>query len=120
MIKTKKGLKLLLFAAVFLTVSASLKAQIYVEVRPAVPVIVRPPQPGSVYIWVNEEWEPDGRSYRYSGGHWIQPPHPGYYYRSGYWLRTKKGQKWIKGSWSGKKHGNNGNHYGQKKLKVKH
>lgn len=24
---------------------------------------------------------------------------PGYYHRNGYWVRTSKGQKWVKGSW---------------------
>jgi hypothetical protein len=115
--KPNRSFNSLLIATIFLTTSFSLKAQIFVEIRPVVPVIVRPPQPSPVYIWVNEEWEAYGKTYRYAGGHWVQPPRPGYYYRNGYWAHSKKGQKWVKGSWSDKKHSNNGNHFGQQKKK---
>lgn len=115
----KRALKLVLLAAVFITVSASVTAQVYVQIRPPVPVIVRPPQPDPVYVWVNEEWEPDGGAYRYSGGHWAAPPQPGYYHRNGYWVRTGKGQKWVKGSWYKKQPGNKGKHKGHYKAKHK-
>lgn len=115
----KKQFKLILLAAVFITASSTVNAQIYVQIRPSAPVIVRTPQPDPVYVWVNEEWETDGGAYRYSGGHWAPPPQPGYYHRNGYWLRTSKGQKWVKGSWYKKQPGNNGNHYGQFKNKHK-
>jgi hypothetical protein len=115
----KKSFKLILLAAVFITASTAATAQIYVQIRPPVPVIVRTSQPSPVYVWVNEEWEPDGVSYRYSGGHWAPPPQPNYYYRNGYWVRSSKGQKWVKGGWYAKQPGNNGKHKGQYKGKHK-
>ncbi|MEO6252632.1 MAG: hypothetical protein ABIO79_04970 [Ferruginibacter sp.] len=106
--------KLLLLAVIFFAAAFSASAQIYVQIRPTLPVIVRPPQPSPVYIWVNEEWEPNGNSYKYSGGHW-EAPRQGYYRKPGYWVRTKQGNKWVKGNWA--KPGNNGNKYGHKKYK---
>ena len=105
--KLSKGflLAVILFAAGF-----SASAQIYVTIRPPVPVIVRPPQPNPSFIWISEEWEPSGTSYRYTGGHWESPAQPGYYRRPGYWQRSKHGNKWIKGSWAKPANkGNNGN-----------
>lgn len=118
-IMKEKLIKLIFLSVLIFTVSFSASAQIYVEIRPRVPVIVRPPQPGPVYVWVNEEWEPSGSSYRYSGGHWTPPPQPGYYRKSGYWVRTSKGQKWVKGSWYKKQPGNKGKHKGHYKKKHK-
>lgn len=69
----KKLIKLSFLFAILFTVSFSASSQIYVTIRPPVPVIVRPPQPSRVHVWVNEEWEPSGSSYRYSGGHWVPP-----------------------------------------------
>lgn len=111
--------KLIFLVAIIFAVSFSASAQIYVEIRPRVPMIVRPPQPAPVYVWVNEEWEPHAGAYRYSGGHWAAPPQSGYYHKSGYWVRTKQGQKWVKGSWYKKQPGNNGKHKGQYKSKHK-
>ena len=96
----KKLLKLLFLGVVFFTVSFSAAAQIYVQIRPTFPVIVRPPQPSRVHVWVNEEWEPSGNAYRYSGGHWEAPAHPGYYRRPGFGQRCKHGQMWVQGNWA--------------------
>ncbi len=92
----------MLLVAVFLTVSFSASAQIFVEIRPKAPVIVKPPQPGPGYMWVNEDWEPYGKTYRYTGGHWARSPYSGSYWRPGYWVGNKQGQKWVKGSWYNK------------------
>ncbi|HXB42472.1 MAG TPA: hypothetical protein VNV85_00370 [Puia sp.] len=92
-----KGLFLL---AIFFTVSFTVSAQVYVKIRPPVPVIVRPPQPSHAHVWINEEWEPNGGNYRYAGGHWDAPPHPGYRWRSGHWRRHHNdGEEWVRGSW---------------------
>ncbi len=115
----KKLFKMMLLSALFITICSSASAQIYVKIRPPVPVIVRPVQPAPAYVWINEEWEPNGGSYRYSGGHWAPPPQPGYYHRSGYWQRTGKGQRWVQGKWYKKQPGNNGKHKGQYKAKHK-
>jgi hypothetical protein len=106
--------KLLVLVVILLAATFSAAAQIYVQIRPVYPVMVKPPQPSPVYVWINEEWEPSGNSYRYTGGHWEAPAQPGYYRRPGYWQRSKHGNRWIQGSWA--KRGNNGNN-GNKKQK---
>ena len=115
----KRFSKLLFLVALVFTISFSASAQIYVSIRPPVPVIVRPPQPSPVHVWISEEWEPSGSSYKYSGGHWAPPPHSGYYRRPGYWRSSNKGQVWVSGNWYQKKPGNNGKHKGHYKVKHK-
>ena len=100
-----KLIKLSFLVALFFTVAISASAQIYVSIRPPVPVIVRPPQPTITHVWVTEEWVPSGNSYRYSGGHWVAPPQPGYYRTPGHWVNNKHGHTWVPGGWS---KGNNG------------
>jgi hypothetical protein len=95
----KKLIKLLLLGAILFSVSPTASAQIYVRIRPTFTVPQRPPRPSNLHIWVNEDWQPDGRSYRYSGGHWEAPPRRGYYRSQGYWKRTRQGQTWVKGQW---------------------
>ncbi len=111
--------KMIFLVAMIFGISFSATAQIFVQIRPKVPVIVRPPQPSPAHVWVTEEWEADGASYRYSGGNWAPPPQAGYYRKSGYWVQTKKGQKWVKGNWYKKQPGNNGKHKGHYKKKHK-
>ena len=89
-----------LLVLIFLVGAAQLtSAQIYVNLRPPVPVVVRTVQPQPNYVWVDEEWEPNGNDYRYTGGHWVAPPQPNYAYRKGYWKKHKKGQHWVPGRW---------------------
>lgn len=97
----KKNLIKWLFVIVALFgASFSASAQIYVKIRPAAPVIVRTAQPSPNHVWIEEEWEPNGSSYKYSGGHWEAPPHPGYRWRQGHWRRNgRHGEKWIHGGW---------------------
>ncbi len=111
--------KSFLFVAMLFTITLSASAQIFVKVRPPFQVVTRPPQPNPSYIWVDEEWEPNGKAYRYSGGQWIAPPQTGYYRRPGYWRRSSNGLTWVKGSWYPKQKVNNGKHKGWYKNKHK-
>lgn len=96
----KKFIKWLFIIAILFSVSFSASAQIYVKIRPSAPVIVRPAQPSRNHVWIDEEWEPDGASYKYSGGHWEAPPHPGYIWRQGHWRRNgRHGETWVHGGW---------------------
>ncbi len=100
LIMKKKSLKLLFLLFVLFTVSFSVSSQVYVKIRPTVPLIVRPAQPSHRHVWIDEEWQPDHGSYRYSGGHWDAPPHRGYIRRPGHWRRhDQDGDEWIQGSW---------------------
>ena len=96
----KKVIQFLFIASVLLTVSASLSAQVYVRVRPSHNVVVRTVQPSAAHVWINEEWEPDGASYRYSGGHWASPPREGAYWKDGHWSHSRRhGDRWVQGNW---------------------
>jgi hypothetical protein len=72
---------------------------IYVKIRPAPPVIVRPVAPSPVHVWVAEEWRPNGAGYVYSGGYWAAPPHPGWVWIPGHWKRHEYGEYWVGGHW---------------------
>jgi len=98
MMKTK-AIKFFVAMVVLFTISFSASAQIYVKVRPTFHVVERPPQPGPDYVWIDEEWEPRGRNYRYAGGHCVRAPHHGYIRVPGHWQSTRRGDIWIRGSW---------------------
>jgi hypothetical protein len=96
----KSFIKLLLFSVILFAISSAASAQVYVKVRPTVPVSVRTERPNSGSIWIGEEWEPNGGAYRYSGGRWATPPHPGYHWRNGYWKKHHEdGEGWVPGGW---------------------
>ncbi len=85
---------------------ASASAQIYVNLRPSLPVYIRTEAPSPRHVWVGEEWrERDGR-YEWNGGHWVEPPHEGDRYNQGYWRHSSRGDRWQEGHWG---HGDNGN-----------
>jgi hypothetical protein len=96
----KHFIRLLIFSVILFAISSAASAQVYVKVRPTAPVVVRTARPSSAHIWIGEEWEPNGSSYRYKGGYWATPPHPGYYWRAGYWRRhNHDGEGWVPGAW---------------------
>ncbi len=98
----KTFVKFMLFSALFLGAYWSASAQIYVRVRPIAPVIVRTERPSSAHVWIGEEWNSDGGSYRYSGGHWDAPPHQGDRWGRGHWSHDREhGNHWVNGSWRG-------------------
>ena len=96
----KKLVKWLFVIAILFSGSFSASSQIIVKIRPRAPVIVRPAQPSREHVWIDEEWEPNGGNYRYSGGHWEAPPHPGYMWRPGHWRHHgHRGDEWVRGGW---------------------
>ena len=96
----KKLIRLFFLSAILFTLSFSASAQVYVKIRPPAPVILRTAQPSPAHVWIDEEWQPDGRGYRYVGGHWVTPPQPGYIRKEGYWRhRPHLGEEWVPGSW---------------------
>jgi hypothetical protein len=102
--KTQKALLALMIAVSCGTYSAS--AQIYVHIRPVVPVIVRTEAPSPHHVWVREEWRENGGQYEYAGGHWAEPPHEGYRYTEGHWDHSNHGDRWHQGGWhDGGRHG---------------
>ena len=74
-------------------------AQIEVKVRPEVPRFERGAAPSPRHVWIGEEWEPRGGAYVFVGGHWSEPPHPGWAWIPGHWKRTPHGEMWMAGHW---------------------
>ena len=96
----KKSLKMLAFGFIFLSTSLAATAQIYVKIRPAMPIVVQTERPSPVHIWIGEEWSNDGAGYKYSGGYWGTPPHPGYRWHEGHWNHHRRhGDRWVRGGW---------------------
>jgi len=93
----------MLFTIIFFSASFSASAQIYVKVRPVIPIVVRTERPSPVHVWIDEEWVEEGGNYRYSGGHWEAPPRPGERWYPGHWNHHRQyGHQWIHGRWGGK------------------
>ena len=79
--------------------SFSASAQIYVHVRPVAPVIVRTERPSPRHVWIGEEWETRNGAYVHTGGHWAEPPHPGWVWIPGHWAHEHRGEFWVAGHW---------------------
>jgi len=77
----------------------SASAQIYVKVRPVVPVVARVERPSPRHVWIDEEWEPRGGAYVFVGGHWAEPPRPHAMWVPGHWRATRRGDMWVPGHW---------------------
>jgi hypothetical protein len=89
---------LLAFAVAMVCCIFSASAQVYVNVRPARPVIVRTVAPSPRHVWIDEDWiERDG-TYIWAGGHW-EEAREGYVYRPGRWAHEGRGHRWVTGRW---------------------
>ena len=71
----KQTLKLLLAVIIFFSASNFTQAQtrIYVKVRPATTVVVRPLAPRRNYVWVDDEWTVRHGAYERVPGRWVAP-----------------------------------------------
>ena len=87
-----------LFAGLQFVSSNGTAQQIFVQVRPQAPMVVRPPRPRPEHIWVEGEWIWRGGRYEYVNGYWA-PPRPGFHYVPGFWRHTRRGEVWIPGGW---------------------
>ncbi len=92
-------LKLLLCIAVVFAFSSAASAQVFVQIRPVAPVIVRPMAPSPRHIWIDGEWIWRGGGYQYNNGYWATPPGPGAAWVPGHWKQTRRGWFWKPGHW---------------------
>ncbi len=92
--------KIAVLSVIVMAVSFSASAQIYVKIRPTFTTVVRTAPPSPRHVWIEEEWEERGGQYAYVGGHWAEPPHPGWIWIPGHWKRGPRGEWWIRGRWS--------------------
>src|SRR3569833_491079 len=96
-----KNIRLFLVATFMLLVMGAYNssAQIYVRVRPDRPHYERVARPGPRHVRVDEEWEPRGGTYNFTGGHWVEPPRPHARWVAGRWRHSHHGYVWVSGRW---------------------
>jgi hypothetical protein len=100
LIMKKSSIKMLLFSFLVAGASLSASAQIYVKIRPVMPVVVQTERPGPAHVWIGEEWREDGGNYTYAGGYWGAPPQAGYRWYPGHWNHHRRhGDQWVRGGW---------------------
>jgi hypothetical protein len=90
--------KIAVFVAFLLATGFAADAQIYVKIRPTLPVVTRPaPRPHKV--WVNEEWTVRKGRYHYNGGRWVNERR-GQVWVEGHWQSYgRRGERWVPGHW---------------------
>ncbi|HSZ85006.1 MAG TPA: hypothetical protein VK787_03190 [Puia sp.] len=90
--------RIAILSGIIMALSFGASAQIYVNVRPTPPVIVRTAAPSPDHVWIGEEWEARNGTYVHVGGHWAMPPHRGYIWIGGHWSH-RRGWYWVPGHW---------------------
>src|SRR6266536_936947 len=81
-----------------------LGAQVSIGVRIGPPpppriVRVRPPTPGSDYVWVDGYWYPVGNHYKWHDGYWTRAP-----YARSYWVAPRHDrERYFEGYWEGER-----------------
>lgn len=93
----KRNLSAIIFI-VFISISASMNAQVYVKVCPRPPVHVRPANPHPGHVWIDGDWVYNGRTYVWREGYWAAPK-AGHKWVPGHWKNGKRGFKWVPGHW---------------------
>lgn len=93
-----KRMLLILIVALFTGAQVSM-AQIYIRVRPERPHYERVVAPSPRHVWIEEEWEPRGGQYVFSGGRWAEPPRPRAVWVAGHWRQRPRGWVWVPGHW---------------------
>ena len=92
--------KIAVLMAIIMSVGFTASAQIYVKIRPKVPVVVRPEPPARDRVWINEEWRVNNGHYEYAGGRWEAPPRRGAKWVPGHWKKHGRyGERWVPGRW---------------------
>ena len=86
--------------AISVSFSAVADAQIYVKIRPPMPVVqVRPPMPTPMHVWVSGDYVNHGGHYEYNEGYWEKPKGNKHRRTEGYWKNSKHGWEWKPGHW---------------------
>jgi hypothetical protein len=84
----------------------------YVASEPSYVVYARPPQPSTIYFWVDGDWSWNNQTHLYiqKAGYW-EKPRQGQTFHEGYWQSNQHGKSWSKGHWVNQSNKNkNDNH----------
>ena len=77
------------------------KAQVFVKVKPIVPVnaiVIAPGRTSHGKIWTGGNWVVKGNTYIWTNGCYTTTRH-GYSYINGHWRHQRRGWVWIPGQW---------------------
>jgi hypothetical protein len=97
-----------IFITAFITVllvtglaTAGNAQRFYINVRPAMPAVVRPAYrpAGSVWIGGDYVWDGARAGYVWHPGYWARPPRPRAIWITGRWVRERRGYYWVPGHW---------------------
>ena len=92
--------KIAVLTAIIMSVAFTASAQIYVKIRPKLPVVVKTDPPERDRVWIDEEWRVRNGRYEYSGGRWEAPPRRDAIWVPGHWKKYgRRGERWIPGHW---------------------
>jgi hypothetical protein len=89
-------------ALLFLAISASAFAGVFVSVTvapPVLPVYEQPACPGDGYMWTPGYWAYGPYGYYWVPGTWVMPPAVGLYWTPGYWGWGGSAYVWHVGYW---------------------
>ena len=81
-----------------LSTTAASAQHFYVNIRPSVTVVARPPAPSPQHVWIQPEYAWRGGRYEQVQGYWAQPQH-GQRWIPGQWRTSRFGNEWIPGHW---------------------
>jgi hypothetical protein len=93
---------LVLFFALFFTLSAVSFAQVGVSITvapPALPVYAQPPCPTEGFLWTPGYWNHGPVGYFWVPGLWVAPPRSGLLWTPGYWGFAGGAYAWHGGYW---------------------
>lgn len=91
--------RIIVFAALILSLMSMESCKTTVATRPAQPAVVaRPPQPRPDYVWIDGEWYRTSGKYQFRQGYWA-PPKGGRNWKAGHWEKRRGGWYWQKGHW---------------------
>ena len=81
----------------------TVKAQVFVKIRPVAPVVlvVKPACPSPQHVWIDGHWKWNKKmsQYVWVEGYWIVAK-PGKVWIGGHWIEGPHGHKWVEGYWA--------------------
>lgn len=79
---------------------AEARTSVHVQIGPPAPLVeVRPIAPAVGYVWVPGYYRWDHRSYQWTAGHWMKPPHRHATWVEPRWVHERNGWRMNRGHW---------------------
>jgi hypothetical protein len=92
-------MKIILIAAVIITLLISGCRGVVVTQPEAPQATIIPASPGPTYVWVGDSWRWNGQVYVIERGHWVKPKRNRVVWVDGRWVKTRGGWRYVEGHW---------------------